>query len=56
MQRACPVLQFLTAPPGGSGSASWAERSGWGLEEIEAEIRRLAMPLQLLDLDGGNLG
>ena len=56
MQGACPVMQFLTAPPGGSGSASWAERSWWGLEEIEAEIRRLAMPLQLHQLDGGNLG
>jgi len=56
MQGACPVTHFLAAPSGGSGSASWAECSWSGFEEIEAVIRRLAMSLQLHQLDGGNLG
>ena len=39
-----------------SGAASWAQQSWSGLEEMEAVVRGLAMPLQLLQLDGGNLG
>ena len=50
------MTQFPTAPSGGSGSASWVQHSCSGLEEMEALIRRLAMPLQLLQLDGGHLG
>jgi len=49
------VKQSPEASPG-SGSASWAQQSWSGLEEMEAVIRRLAMPLELLQLDGGNLG
>jgi len=56
MQGACRVTQFLAVSPGGSGSASWVQHSCSGLEEIEALIRRLAMPLHLLQLGGGNLG
>ena len=56
MQAAFTMTQLPTAPPGGSGSASWIQQSWSGLEEMEAVIRRLAMPLQLLQLDGGNLG
>ena len=50
------VTQIFAESPGGSGSASWAQQSWSGLEEMEAVIRRLAMPLQLLQLDGGHLG
>ncbi|MCX5955142.1 MAG: helix-turn-helix domain-containing protein [Cyanobacteria bacterium] len=50
------VTQFLTADSGGSGSASWAHLSWSGVDEMEAVIRSLAMPLQLLQLDGGHLG
>jgi len=55
MQAAFPVTQIPTAPPGGSGSASWSLQSWSGVEEMEAVIRRLALPLQLLQLDGGHL-
>jgi AraC family ethanolamine operon transcriptional activator len=55
MQAAFPVTQIPTAPPGGSGSASWSLQSWSGVEEMQAVIRRLTLPLQLLQLDGGNL-
>jgi AraC family ethanolamine operon transcriptional activator len=55
MQAAFPVTQFPIPASGGSGSASWIQQSCSGLEEMEAVIRRLAMPLQLLQLDGGQL-
>lgn len=55
MQAAFPVTQLPTAPPGGSGSASWSLQSWSGVEEMEAVIRSLALPLQLLQLDGGLL-
>ena len=53
---ACRWLPNFDLPPDGSGSASWAQHSWSGLEEMEAVIRRLALPLALLQLDGGNLG
>ncbi len=55
MQVAFPVTQLPTDASGGSGSASWIQQSCSGLEQMEAVIRRLAMPLQLLQLDGGHL-
>jgi len=56
MQAAFPVTQLPSAPLGGSGSASWSLQSWSGVEEMEAVIRRLTLPLQLLQLDGGHLG
>ena len=55
MQAAFPETLLPTAPPGGSGSASWSLQSWSGVEEMQAVIRRLTLPLQLLQLDGGNL-
>ena len=51
-----PVTQLLTPASSGSGLASWAHLSWSSVDEMEAVIRRLALPLQVLQLDGGNLG
>ena len=50
------MTQTAAASPGVSGPVPWAQQSWSGLEEMEVVIRRLAMPLQLLQLDGGHLG
>ena len=50
------MAQTAAASPGVSGPVPWAQQSWSGLEEMEAVIRRLAMPLELLQLDGGHLG
>jgi len=43
MQAAFPETLLPTAPPGGSGSASWSLQSWSGVEEMQAVIRRLTL-------------
>ena len=50
------VTKAMASLPGESESAFWAQQSWSGLEEMEAVVKRLALPLQLLQLDNGNLG
>ena len=50
------VTPTLAAPAGSSAPAFSAQRSWSGVEEMEMVIQRLGLPLQLLQLDGGNVG
>ena len=50
------VTQAVAALPGGSEAASWAQLSWSGVEQMEAVIQHLGLPVRLLQLDGGHLG
>jgi hypothetical protein len=50
------VTKAMASLPAESEAAFWAQQSWSGLEEMEAVVKRLALPLQLLQLDNGNRG